>query len=672
MILRKYQNGKTLTVKGQDGTITNRVAMPNGDTKIQVKTKDGKYSEKIIKAAPSYRPSITPQNFDLPKSETTQAVSAEAKQAPIDILNTNYRRANQYQALVSEGRVIAKEQLQKLKNNENFKNSSKEIQDEILKKEYARLNDPQVLANYAVNRANQAVITNGKERTAGDYAERIWDIVTNPLDAFTYSVKTGDVSNMPWHYNRAERAGYQDPMTAGNNVAKGIDFVSYFHPVGGLAHAVKDTPYTIADIHHAAQTGKLEDWKKAGESTLYNVLDYAPSKVIGSSGRLLAGITGDALKFMHLNKKLGLNRLNTYIGPRLGSLGTESISNTRIGKLIPQIDPASQLYNPKARALYNSVVEGGRLQNADQAKQVFYKTEKEASPTKTNLPIETIYKEVANGIVSTEDWFRHPATRKKIVDALESKRSPYEIFPNDEWHLNHEPEFPILDDANNTATGVNPGLYDPNTKLQYINRNWAQDFGSTTAHERRHAYDLDNGLLNKTGMDEMLSSLIPERAKSAASKFRDANSAGRNVLAQLSKEDPYATTIGYLSQPEELAAHIQEIRYRYGLQPGQKVTPEILRTIHKHVHANPDPNGEGLNYLFSNHVLGNWEQTPLKDRPKNWEDKVNYNNVATAFNKLYIAPVALAGGAAATLLNNPYKKESPVKFRNGGVLYKNR
>jgi hypothetical protein len=51
----------------------------------------------------------------------------------------------------------------------------------------------------------------------------------------------------------------------------------------------------------------------------------------------------------------------------------------------------------------------------------------------------------------------------------------------------------------------------------------------------------------------------------------------------------------------------------------------------------------------------------------------NYKKLASLLSSVKgVAPIGLTGGAAATLLNNPYKKESPVKFRNGGVLYKNR
>ena len=43
--------------------------------------------------------------------------------------------------------------------------------------------------------------------------ERIWDIVTNPFDAFKYSVSGGGLKNMPYHYNKMIEAGI-DPSAS--------------------------------------------------------------------------------------------------------------------------------------------------------------------------------------------------------------------------------------------------------------------------------------------------------------------------------------------------------------------------------------------------------------------------------------------------------------------------
>lgn len=53
-----------------------------------------------------------------------------------------------------------------------------------------------------------------KQVEAPSTSERVWDIVTNPQAAFEYAVRTGDVSNMPYNYNKMLMAGI-DPSAGG-------------------------------------------------------------------------------------------------------------------------------------------------------------------------------------------------------------------------------------------------------------------------------------------------------------------------------------------------------------------------------------------------------------------------------------------------------------------------
>jgi hypothetical protein len=106
-------------------------------------------------------------------------------------------------------------------------------------------------------------------------ASRVWDVVTNPLDAFTYSIK-GDLSDMPHNYNAMEAAGIQDPTVSGNSVAEALDFASYFTPIGMVAHGVKNVPHTASEINQAIQTGKSEDIWSAVGATGMNLLELAP------------------------------------------------------------------------------------------------------------------------------------------------------------------------------------------------------------------------------------------------------------------------------------------------------------------------------------------------------------------------------------------------------------
>jgi hypothetical protein len=59
-----------------------------------------------------------------------------------------------------------------------------------------------------------------KESIPYSARERAWDIITNPFDAFEYSVRTGDVSNMPRNYNQMRMAGI-DPSAGGGANAVG-------------------------------------------------------------------------------------------------------------------------------------------------------------------------------------------------------------------------------------------------------------------------------------------------------------------------------------------------------------------------------------------------------------------------------------------------------------------
>jgi hypothetical protein len=56
-----------------------------------------------------------------------------------------------------------------------------------------------------------------KESIPYSARERVWDIITNPFDAFEYSVRTGDVSNMPRNYNQMRMAGIDPSAGRGAN-----------------------------------------------------------------------------------------------------------------------------------------------------------------------------------------------------------------------------------------------------------------------------------------------------------------------------------------------------------------------------------------------------------------------------------------------------------------------
>lgn len=90
--------------------------------------------------------------------------------------------------------------------------------------------------------------------TFGDYMGRAWDIATNPTDAFMYSIQ-GDVSDMPWNYNKAKRAGIDlnSTMRGGNLVGDVLESTV--------------NPFTIADdLYQGVSSG---DPLAIAETALY-------------------------------------------------------------------------------------------------------------------------------------------------------------------------------------------------------------------------------------------------------------------------------------------------------------------------------------------------------------------------------------------------------------------
>jgi len=113
--------------------------------------------------------------------------------------------------------------------------------------------------------------------TFGDYAGKVWDIITNPIDYFNYSVATGDMMNAPWNITDYERAldklGEEDPILSRNAVGKGLDFASYFNPATAALQAIKTAAEIPGLIGKARQTG---DWSDAGWALGETALEMIP------------------------------------------------------------------------------------------------------------------------------------------------------------------------------------------------------------------------------------------------------------------------------------------------------------------------------------------------------------------------------------------------------------
>ena len=113
--------------------------------------------------------------------------------------------------------------------------------------------------------------------TFGDYAGKAWDIITNPIDYFNYSVATGDMMNAPWDitdYERVlEKTGAKDPILSRNAVGQALDFASYFNPITGTLQAIKTAAEIPGLVNRAQQTG---DWSDAGLAIGETALEMIP------------------------------------------------------------------------------------------------------------------------------------------------------------------------------------------------------------------------------------------------------------------------------------------------------------------------------------------------------------------------------------------------------------
>jgi hypothetical protein len=78
----------------------------------------------------------------------------------------------------------------------------------------------------------------------------VYDILTNPLDAFKYAVSTGDVSNMPANYNKFVQAGINPLEHRGGNMLG--DAINAYNPIDigdKVAYNTRKGDFVMAGLH---------------------------------------------------------------------------------------------------------------------------------------------------------------------------------------------------------------------------------------------------------------------------------------------------------------------------------------------------------------------------------------------------------------------------------------
>jgi hypothetical protein len=130
-----------------------------------------------------------------------------------------------------------------------------------------------------------------KNLTAGDYLDKGWDVLTNPLDYASYFLRPKNTVSTPWNMHeyekKLEKFGVEDPITS-HPVSEGIDFMSWFHPAGAAAQAFKMIPDTAESIGTAIENPTLSNIGSAAFETGMNTLALVPgSKYLKNAGKFL-------------------------------------------------------------------------------------------------------------------------------------------------------------------------------------------------------------------------------------------------------------------------------------------------------------------------------------------------------------------------------------------------
>ena len=181
---------------------------------VEIKDPTGKRSAVLNKQA---KPVYSKQ-YDLPEmqpSETTKMFKPITTGAVMDFTNNMQRGVATQQANVKRAGEEIKSTIKKIEQNKTY---TKEQKKEYIDNEVSRLLD----YDKRTDLENMGAMLNNHDRThfikaggsepktTGDYAERAWDIATNPFDAAKYSISGGGLENMPWQYNKLKELGY-DP-----------------------------------------------------------------------------------------------------------------------------------------------------------------------------------------------------------------------------------------------------------------------------------------------------------------------------------------------------------------------------------------------------------------------------------------------------------------------------
>jgi len=136
-----------------------------------------------------------------------------------------------------------------------------------------------ILRSWDPNDPNRIELSGRMPQTAGEWGQRIADIIANPLDAIHYGMDSRE--EMPinmYEYEKAKQAlGYEDYADQ-NAMFGAIDFATYFTGAGSVAQGMKMLRPTGETVYNFAQDPSWASAGDAGLNVAFNAMAFSPLK----------------------------------------------------------------------------------------------------------------------------------------------------------------------------------------------------------------------------------------------------------------------------------------------------------------------------------------------------------------------------------------------------------
>jgi hypothetical protein len=135
-----------------------------------------------------------------------------------------------------------------------------------------------------LNDPNHVEMDGRMPETVGEYFQRGADILFNPLDAIYYGMNpTQDMPINMYEYEKAkQQLGYEDGSDRAA-MSEGIDFASWFHPVGQAAQAIKLLRPTGEAVYNYLENPSWETAGNAAFNVGMNALAFTGTKIPAKS-----------------------------------------------------------------------------------------------------------------------------------------------------------------------------------------------------------------------------------------------------------------------------------------------------------------------------------------------------------------------------------------------------